>query len=378
MINVYRRWTSSTRTRLGKDAEQYVRSSGPRLHHVRSMFAAMRLRSLNAQKDKARGSQNERREEGKKRKNAPIPFHDPQIIVSLQQQVLIPNEPVPEICALEGVGNRGRGGTRRRARPGGGGMVGLSEECVHIRAERIEELPQQRGCTKVQTRAAELELEAGEFGGKVGMQTVERVVVLGVYHGLQSAVSVVDTFGAEIFDLGPYLADRQKGLIHVGLNTLCSRYNTAIAIILESGAVYCAAPIFLLITLSLENVHLNAQLYSIIGLGIVQQLINIIPTFTLVYIRLKNTTGGIGQVPSNSGICTNFGEWILNHMGLKKKNTRKIDMPHIRRKGSWRWQFPCLDRPPLSFIDNSGLIHSEPPLTEEIGIELRWPIFNIL
>jgi hypothetical protein len=54
-------------------------------------------------------------------------------------------------------------------------MVGLSEECVHIRAERIEELPQQRGCTKVQTRAAELELEAGEFGGKVGMQTVERV-----------------------------------------------------------------------------------------------------------------------------------------------------------------------------------------------------------
>jgi hypothetical protein len=67
---------------------------------------------------------------------------------------------------------------------------------------------------------------------------------------------------------------------------------------------------------------LNAQLNSIIGLGIVQQLIvgpldsrlsgpsdlvvlqNIIPTFTLVYIGLKNTTGGIGQVPSNSGIPT--------------------------------------------------------------------------
>ncbi|KAJ7813170.1 hypothetical protein B0H13DRAFT_2294105 [Mycena leptocephala] len=216
-----------------------------------------------------------------------------------------------------GRGNRGQGGTRWRVRPGGGGAVGLSKECVHIHTEHIEELPQQWGCTKVQTRAAELELEAGEFGGEVGMQTVERVVVLGVYHGLQSAVSVVDTFGAEIFDLGPYLADHQKGLIHVGLNALCSRYNTAIAIILESGAVYCAAPIFLLITLSLENAHLNVQLYSIIGLGIVQQLINIIPTFTLVYIGLKNTTGGIGQVPSNS-------EWILNRMGLKKKNTRVL------------------------------------------------------
>ncbi|KAJ7871778.1 hypothetical protein B0H13DRAFT_2059957, partial [Mycena leptocephala] len=66
--------------------------------------------------------------------------------------------------------------------------------------------------------------------------------------------------------------------------------------------IYCAAAIFLLITLSLENAHLNAQLYSIIGLGIVQQLINIIPTFTLVYIGLKNTAGGIGQVPFNSGI----------------------------------------------------------------------------
>ncbi|KAJ7881443.1 hypothetical protein B0H13DRAFT_935847 [Mycena leptocephala] len=91
----------------------------------------------------------------------------------------------------------------------------------------------------------------------------------------------------------------RRAASHVGLDALRSRYNTAIAIILESGAIYCVMAIFMVISFSLEN----ARLYFI-GLGIAEQLINIIPTFTLVYIGLKNTIGGIGQAPFNSGIPT--------------------------------------------------------------------------
>jgi hypothetical protein len=57
--------------------------------------------------EKARGRK-DRREEGKKQKrkqkNAPIPFHNPRIIVPLERQVLIPNEPSPKIGTSERVG----------------------------------------------------------------------------------------------------------------------------------------------------------------------------------------------------------------------------------------------------------------------------------
>ncbi|KAJ7929713.1 hypothetical protein B0H13DRAFT_2264447 [Mycena leptocephala] len=92
----------------------------------------------------------------------------------------------------------------------------------------------------------------------------------------------------------------RNGASHVGLDTTVrNRYTTAIGIILESGAIYCLAAIFLVVTVSLDD----PGIYDI-GTGIEQQLINIIPTFTLVYVGLKNTDYSqskerIPQVPSN-------------------------------------------------------------------------------
>ncbi|KAF7333335.1 hypothetical protein MVEN_02348800 [Mycena venus] len=71
---------------------------------------------------------------------------------------------------------------------------------------------------------------------------------------------------------------------HVTLdNTFRSRYNRAIGVILESGALYCLTVIFVLIGDSL-----NIEIFHI-GYGIGQQLLNIIPTFTLVYIGLTKS-----------------------------------------------------------------------------------------
>ncbi|KAF8187928.1 hypothetical protein K438DRAFT_2019442 [Mycena galopus ATCC 62051] len=71
---------------------------------------------------------------------------------------------------------------------------------------------------------------------------------------------------------------------HVALDRkFRSRCKRAIVLILESGAVYCTAAIFLVI-----SAPLNREIYSV-GYGIGQQVLNIIPTFTLVYVGLDNT-----------------------------------------------------------------------------------------
>ncbi|KAJ7710101.1 hypothetical protein B0H14DRAFT_3022275 [Mycena olivaceomarginata] len=82
---------------------------------------------------------------------------------------------------------------------------------------------------------------------------------------------------------------------HVGRdNTYRRRYNRATGIILESGAIYCIAAIFLLIAASQDNMDIFT-----VGFAVEQQLLIIIPTFTLVYVGLKDTverpTGTTGQ-----------------------------------------------------------------------------------
>ncbi|KAJ7854769.1 hypothetical protein B0H13DRAFT_2358338 [Mycena leptocephala] len=61
----------------------------------------------------------------------------------------------------------------------------------------------------------------------------------------------------------------QRAASRVGLDrTLRSRYNMAIGIILESGAIYCITAIFLVITVSLYDEEI-----FVVGLSIAQQMI---------------------------------------------------------------------------------------------------------
>ncbi|KAF7333341.1 hypothetical protein MVEN_02349400 [Mycena venus] len=70
----------------------------------------------------------------------------------------------------------------------------------------------------------------------------------------------------------------------IGLdNGSYSRYNRALGLILESGAIYCVGGILLFITASLNDLEIFD-----IGFGIAQQMLNIIPTFTLVHVGLND------------------------------------------------------------------------------------------
>ncbi|KAJ7888631.1 hypothetical protein B0H14DRAFT_2693203 [Mycena olivaceomarginata] len=59
-----------------------------------------------------------------------------------------------------------------------------------------------------------------------------------------------------------------------------------VRLILESGAIYCVGITVLLFSVSVKDVEVFA-----IGLGLTSQLLNIIPTFTLVYVGLADTAG---------------------------------------------------------------------------------------
>ncbi|KAJ7666782.1 hypothetical protein DFH06DRAFT_1126839 [Mycena polygramma] len=76
----------------------------------------------------------------------------------------------------------------------------------------------------------------------------------------------------------------RRAATHLGLEkTIRVRYNTAAAIILEFGAIYCGVAVFLFVTASLND----ERIFNI-GTGVAVELLNIIPTFTLVYIGLQS------------------------------------------------------------------------------------------
>ncbi|KAJ7935816.1 hypothetical protein B0H13DRAFT_2304311 [Mycena leptocephala] len=105
-----------------------------------------------------------------------------------------------------------------------------------------------------------------------------------IAYGLGAATNLLLTAGRILWI--------QRAAAHTSLdNTVNRRYNMAMTIILESGAIYCIGAIFLSITASRSEGDLMfrdlTSHYTVIGIG--GQLVNIIPTFTLVYVGLKNT-----------------------------------------------------------------------------------------
>ncbi|KAJ7854771.1 hypothetical protein B0H13DRAFT_1903516 [Mycena leptocephala] len=114
---------------------------------------------------------------------------------------------------------------------------------------------------------------------------------------LMLSTFVMGIVGATAF--GGAVNDVTRQII-VSLATATNLVLTALTGKLESGAIYCITAIFLVITVSLYD----PEIYNT-GIGVAQQLINIIPTFTLVYVGLNNTDYSqpkehIGQVPSTS------------------------------------------------------------------------------
>ncbi|KAJ7913156.1 hypothetical protein B0H13DRAFT_1874104 [Mycena leptocephala] len=85
---------------------------------------------------------------------------------------------------------------------------------------------------------------------------------------------------------------------------------TALTGKLESGAIYCIGAIFLVITVSLDS----PGIYGI-GVGISRQMLNIIPTFTLVYVGLNNPdySQHSRQVPSTRHASSSSAVVLPSH-----------------------------------------------------------------
>ncbi|KAF8184037.1 hypothetical protein K438DRAFT_2162139, partial [Mycena galopus ATCC 62051] len=146
-------------------------------------------------------------------------------------------------------------------------------------------------------------------------------------YGLGAATNLILT----IFTAGRILWI-QRVASHAGLdNTVRRRSNMAIGIVLESGAIYCIAAILLACTASRYSSESDSTShYMVIGIAgqllgllvfsyILQVFRNIIPTFTLVYVGLKNTVEDLdGRIESkgtplsnrilNEGNVTRVGE----------------------------------------------------------------------
>ncbi|KAF7340797.1 hypothetical protein MSAN_02108800 [Mycena sanguinolenta] len=89
-------------------------------------------------------------------------------------------------------------------------------------------------------------------------------------------------------------------------NSFRARCNRALGLILESGLIYCITAIFLVVTASLDAPEVYA-----VELGVVSQLLNTIPTFTLVYVGLDNTIhksnlGNNPEAPLSRGTASRF------------------------------------------------------------------------
>ncbi|KAJ7732796.1 hypothetical protein DFH07DRAFT_780817 [Mycena maculata] len=114
--------------------------------------------------------------------------------------------------------------------------------------------------------------------------------------------------------------------------TLRPRYDMAIVLILESGAIYCIGTILLLIT-SLINgatkITSAAETSRVIGSGFAQPLLNIILTFTLVYVgRIAADTPKDRNLSSSS---THIPRWLVGRQTFGPAEVMKIG-PHGEEK----------------------------------------------
>ncbi|KAJ7343792.1 hypothetical protein DFH08DRAFT_871278 [Mycena albidolilacea] len=91
---------------------------------------------------------------------------------------------------------------------------------------------------------------------------------------------------------------REAGAI-TGQHSLRQRYGTAVAIILESGFLYCICVIFYEISMSMKDSSVYGTISIGVAWGLVQVGVNIVPTLILVRVGLgRSTENGLHVRPS--------------------------------------------------------------------------------
>ncbi|KAJ7834199.1 hypothetical protein B0H14DRAFT_2798661 [Mycena olivaceomarginata] len=75
-----------------------------------------------------------------------------------------------------------------------------------------------------------------------------------------------------------------------GQRPLRQRYGTAVAIILESGILYCLCVIIYVISISTKQSSVFGTIFNGVAWGLVQVGVNIVPTLILVRVGLGRST----------------------------------------------------------------------------------------
>ncbi|KAF7333369.1 hypothetical protein MVEN_02352500 [Mycena venus] len=156
-----------------------------------------------------------------------------------------------------------------------------------------------------------------------GIVAFNGVADLRIPYGLGAATNLVLTASTA----GRIMWIRRAASL-VGLDdTLRDRYSLAIRIILESGAIYAIGTTAMMVIATFNIL----RVYDI-GIGVAGQLMNIIPTFTLMYVGLNNTvechptqsppgTSYIQDSPIRSSARTPFESW--RELGIIKGGNRE-------------------------------------------------------
>ncbi|KAJ6574315.1 hypothetical protein B0H19DRAFT_1254025 [Mycena capillaripes] len=101
------------------------------------------------------------------------------------------------------------------------------------------------------------------------------------------------------------------------------RYDTAVAIILESGVLYCLCTITYVVSTSIKSTSASASIFNGVAWGLVQLGVNIVPTLILVRV-------GMGRSTENSPSLTlnlNTADQIDHTPIFASKEDRPIEKP---------------------------------------------------
>ncbi|KAJ7118305.1 hypothetical protein C8R44DRAFT_790552 [Mycena epipterygia] len=94
---------------------------------------------------------------------------------------------------------------------------------------------------------------------------------------------------------------RRQGQILTGKTVFKKQYDTAVAIILESGLIYCLCAILYVTSASINSNSASATIFNGVSWGVFQLGVNIVPTLILVRVGMGRSTENTAPVTSTMG-----------------------------------------------------------------------------
>ncbi|KAJ7085329.1 hypothetical protein C8R43DRAFT_1051517 [Mycena crocata] len=127
---------------------------------------------------------------------------------------------------------------------------------------------------------------------------------------------------------------RREGQVVTG-QRFRKRYNTAVAIILESGLLYCICVIIYVVSVSLNHGSTFATIFNGVSWGMVQLGVNIVPTLILVRVGMGRSTENTAPL-SQENITVSYPVFAPNlKTGTPMHNQKEEDQLKSEEQKRW-------------------------------------------